>query len=329
MSDIKSILSKLNKVREKNDELPIDFLEEKSEDFLNKKIISTGSVYIDYLIKGHQGYTLVTGWEASGKSSFVLATLKEFQKTNPDEVCVIFDGEGSIKKDDLNRFGITKKNLIVEKTKKLEHFLDTCEAISKADDVGLIIIDSLKSFYSLAIEEKSAEDNTIGIEAKKYNARMPIILSNCYERNIPIIMTHQWRENPGSMGDPRVLSGGKWVRYEALNHIDFVKKDFIKDKEGKIIGHKMNIRFKKSKVGAFDPTEVFETNFYYNKGFDHEEEYVEILIKEGFIEKSGSWFKFPNVAGEEVKVHGKDNTIKYLLENKEDYEFLKNLLNGE
>ena len=109
---------------------------------------------------------------------------------------ILLDGEQTITDSHIERFGLDKNRLIVYKNSVLENMLDTAEAFSQSEDVGAIIIDSVKSFYSIAVEAKSAEDNHIGIEAKKLGTRFPIINANCARRNIAFIVLNQWRENP-------------------------------------------------------------------------------------------------------------------------------------
>src|SRR5690606_32900447 len=265
MPSLEEVLKKLNKDKRDADVIKVA----SDDDSLDLKFVSTGSVYLDYVLNNQPiplgAMTLLTGWEGSSKSSNALVIAREVQKATGKTV-VILDGERSVTDSHIKRFSVNKaeSKLIVHKESALEAMLDTAEAFSQSEDVGAIIIDSIKSFYSVAVEAKSAEDNTIGIEAKKLNSRLPIILSNCGRRDIALIVINQWRENPGVMGgDPKVLPGGNWNKYMPFMHLDYTKKDLIKDEDKNVIGHKLHIRIKKAKQGAFDKKEVIELNFYY------------------------------------------------------------------
>lgn len=331
MTSIKDVLSKLNKNKAEADK--IGFLDKMPEDFLSKGFVSIGSPYLDYKTGGghnRTGMTLITGWESAGKSSLLLTSVKRVQEEFPDKTPVIFDGEGSINQSAFDRMGVNSSNLIMVKEKNLEAMLDQAEAFSLADDVSMICIDSVKAFYSSTEEAKSAEEYTIGISAKRWNTRIPIISANCFRRGIPIIIIHQWRQDPGKMmGDNRVLSGGLWLKYMPDLHLDLTKKDLILDERKKPIGHKMDVRIKKCKNASYNGTEEFRLNFFYTGGFNEIDEYVNIFVEEDVINASGSWLSYPDPDGVEVKLQGKDNVANHLKENEDHFQHLLKLLRDE
>lgn len=319
---LKDILKKINKDKDGMDR--VDYLRHMPKSYLTKGYLPTGSVFVDYLIKGHNltGMSLVTGWESTGKSSFLLLGAREAQIKFPDKTPVIFDGEGTVTPSYLDRMGVDADNLIVVKGSELESTLDTMEMFSKADDVSMIGIDSIKAFYSTIDESKSAEDYSIGGTAKRWNTRMPIIKSNCFKRGIPIICIHQWRQDPGKMmGDNRVLSGGMWIKYMPDLHIDLSKKALIFD-GSEPIGHNLHIRIKKSKSATYDPKEVYELPFFYTGGFIKYSEYAAVFVAEGIVKKGGAWYELPT--GE--KLQGMTKLSQFLEDNEEYLEELKGLL---
>lgn len=331
MSKIKDVLRRLNQGRDKDDMFKI--ASETPREEFDLQFVSTGSVYLDYMLKGGVplgALTLFTGWESAGKTSVALVAGAQMQKAT-GKFLVFMDGERTINNSHIDRFGLDRELLIVRKESNLEEMLDTAEAFSKTEDVGMIIIDSVKSFYSTTVEEKSAIDNYIGIEAKRLGGRMSIISANCARRNISLMVINQWRENPGvMMGDTRVLPGGNWQKYMTTLHLDFTKKDLIKNSEGKVIGNIMDVRVKKSKFSSYDPKAKITLSFYYGGGFDSVDEYAAMFIDAGIIEKSGTWFSFPNADGEEVKLQGKNNVVEHLKVNDEDFnKLLLNFLKDE
>ncbi len=327
MGDIAEILKKINRDRAEEDKLKI--AKDLPNEYFVRKVISTGSPYLDYrinrdigkggLVKG--SFNLLIGGEGSGKTSIALLAAANEQKTTGKFV-VFYDGEASLNESYLERFGVNKDKLIYVKGRNLEDMLDTVEAFSMADDVGMIIIDSIPIFVSSVVEEKSAEDNTIGVEAKKFTARMAIIEGNCSRRDICLTALTFYTLNPGSMGDPRVLKRGEWQKYMSNLTLEFTKKELIKDEKGDPIGHVMDVRTKKSKLQEYDAKDVFQLNFYYKYGFNKYDEYASIFIEEGIIKQSGAWFSFPNENGEEVKLNGKAKVISFLKENESDFQNL-------
>ena len=325
---LEETLKKLNKGKAVEDQVK----KVSDIDTLNLDFSSCGSAYLDYYMENKViplgAMTMLTGWEGSGKSSIALIAARELQKKYPTKTVALLDGEQTITDSHVERFGLNKERLIVYKDSVLENMLDTAEVFSQSEDISGIIIDSIKSFYSVAIEAKSAEDFSIGVEAKKLGTRLPIINANCARRGTALIVLNQWRENPGVMhGDSKVLPGGQFNKYMPFTHLDFTKKDLIRDENKNVVGHKLDVRIRKSKAGAFDKKEVITLNFYYVGGFNEIDEYAQIFCETKVVNQGATgWISFPDRYAEEKKVQGTDKFAAYLKANPEDFEFLKQQL---
>lgn len=327
MASLKDVLKELNKNRMEVDQFKT--ADQYPYDYFTTKILSTTSPYLDYKIKAELGkggiprgrFTLIAGGEGSSKSSLALLAATSVQKEG--QVVVYFDAEATTDESYFSRFGIDKRLFIHYKGNNLEEMLDAAEAFSKADEVGMIVIDSLPAFTSKVVEDKSAEDNSIGVEAKKFNARMPIIYGNIARRGIALIAINFYKLNPGAMGDPRVLSRGEWQKYMSSLTLELTKKDLIKDKDKNPIGHKMDVRIKKSKMQEYDPKSEFTLNFYYGYGFNRADEYADLFIETGVIRQAGAWFFPPTKDDNELKFQGRDSLVQFLKDNEE---YLNNLI---
>lgn len=330
-TDVLDVLKKLNKDKAEEDKIKV--AKDLPNEYFVRSVVSTGSPYLDYRINREIGkgglvkgsFNLLIGGEGSGKTSIALLAAANEQRETGKYV-VFYDGEGSMSESYLSRFGIDKDLLIYRKGRNLEEMLDTIEALSLADNVGMIIIDSIPIFVSSVVEEKSAEDNTIGVEAKKFTARMAIIEGNCSRRNICLTALTFYTLSPGSMGDPRVLKRGEWQKYMSNLTLEFTKKDLIKDENGDPIGHVIDVRTKKSKLQEYDAKDVFQINFYYQNGFNKYDEYASIFIEEGLVKQNGAWFSFPDENGEEIKLNGKSKVISFLKENESHFQSLLKMI---
>lgn len=326
-TDILDILKKLNKDKAEEDKIKVS--SEYPEDYFVRRVVSTGSPYLDYKIKKEAGkggivkgsLNLFIGGEGSGKTSVTLLAAANEQRDTGRYV-VFYDGEGSLNDSYIDRFGIDRDLFIYRNGRNLEDMLDQIEAMSLADNVGMIIVDSIPIFVSSVVESKSAEDNTIGVEAKKFSARMAIIEGNCNRRNISLICLTFYTLNPGSMGDPRVLKRGEWQKYMSNLTLEFTKKDLIKDEKGHPIGHTIDVRIKKSKLQQYDSKDAFQINFYYQYGFNKFDEYASIFIEENLINQGGAWFSFIDEKDNEVKLNGKLKVVNYLKDNENTFNFL-------
>lgn len=321
MASLDETLKKLNKNKKEEDKIGI---------VGDKEIIrtrtSTGSPYIDYLCGGFMngGYNGIFAKGGTGKSSISLLACKDTIDRRK-KVAVYFDGEGTLDDSYFTRMGINKHNFILRRVRNLETMLDEAEAFAQSEDVGIIVMDSIPIFVASSVEAKSAEDNHIGTEAKKFTTRMPIIEGFAATRDIAILGLSHYKLNPGvMMGDNRVMPRGEWQGTMMNTYLDLTKKKILTDKDGNIIGHTLDIRIKKSKGAAYDATQVYSTNFYNIGGFDTLEEYARLFIETGFVSMRGAWIFFPDENGEEQKANGKDAFMEYLKDNKETFNFLKN-----
>lgn len=322
MATLAETLKKLNKGKREQDNYSL---------LKDKEVIrtrtSTGSPYLDYLSGGFMngGYNCIVAKGGSGKSSISLLACKDV--ISKGKVAVYFDGEGTLDDSYFKRMGINKDNFIHIRHRNLERMLDEAEAFSQADEVGIIVFDSIPIFKSTVVQEKSASDYTIGIEAQRWGARMTLIEGYAVARDICLLGLQHYKKDPGvMMGDNRTLSRGEWQGTMMNTFIDLTKKKTIYDENKNVIGHTLDVRIKKSKGSAYDPTEIFNINFYNEGGFNQIDEYARVFIETEIAKQGGAWVKFPNVNAEEISVNGVDKFIEYLKANLEDFEFLKQQL---
>jgi RecA/RadA recombinase len=322
MANLKDVLKTLNKNRADIDQFKM--ASEMGDSYFQTDVVSTGSPYLNYKIQKEYGrggiprgrFTLVVGGEGSGKTSLVLLAARNMQLEG--KVVVYFDAEATVNQSYIDRFNIDLNFFLHYKGSNLEEMLDAAEALSTAEEVGMIVIDSIPAFTSKIVEDKSAEDHTIGIEAKKFNARMPIIYGNCTRRNIALVAINFYKLNPGAMGDPRVLSRGVWQLFMASLTLEFTKKDLIKTKSGDVLGHNIDVRIKKSKLQEFDAKSEFTLKFYYGSGFSKFDEYTDILIDSNVITRGGPYYQLPSVEGTEgQKLLGRDAVVEFFTNNEE------------
>lgn len=325
---VNDILKKLNK--DKSEEDKIKKVSEQPKDYLTRLPLSTGSPYLDILTGGYAkgGFNIIIADGGTGKSTFALTAAKKEAETTGKST-VYFDAEGTLNDSYIERVGINKANLIIVRGRNLENMLDTAEALSMADDIGLIIMDSIPIFVSSVVEAKSAAENNMAVEARKFTARMPIIEGNCSKRNIGIIGLTSYKLDPSAMGDPRKLSRGLWQYTMANTIIELTKKDIITDAQKNAIGHKIDVRVKKSKFTSYNAKDAYSINFYYDGVFNEIDEYARIFTEKGIAVAGGAWIKFPDANSEEISVNGMDKFITHLKENREDFEtLLKHLKDG-
>ncbi len=322
---LEDVLKKFNKGKENE---AVVKMADKTD--LKKRTTSTGSPFIDLLTgngwaKG--GFNLIVADGGTGKSSKALLAIKEEQEAT-GRIGVYYDGEGTLEDSYIERMGVDRSRLLVVRGRNLEEMLDSVELFSKADDVGVIVIDSIPIFVSSVVEAKSAGENNMAVEARKYTARMPIIEANCMSRDITLLGLTSYKLDPGAMGDPRKLPRGLWQYTMANLILDITKKELLKDDLKNPIGQVLDVRIKKSKLAPYNPKDVYSVNFYYQGGYNKIEEYVLLLLEKGIIHQGGGGnYTYPNRDGEELKARGKEVLMDDLKNDPDTMEYLKSLLN--
>ena len=322
---LEDVLKKFNKGKENE---AVVKMADKTD--LKKRTTSTGSPFIDLLTgngwaKG--GFNLIVADGGTGKSSKALLAIKEEQEAT-GRIGVYYDGEGTLEDSYIERMGVDRSRLLVVRGRNLEEMLDSVELFSKADDVGVIVIDSIPIFVSSVVEAKSAGENNMAVEARKYTARMPIIEASCMSRDITLLGLTSYKLDPGAMGDPRKLPRGLWQYTMANLILDITKKELLKDDLKNPIGHVLDVRIKKSKLAPYNPKDVYSVNFYYQGGYNKIEEYVLLLLEKGIIHQGGGGnYTYPNRDGEELKARGKEVLMDDLKNDPDTMEYLKSLLN--
>jgi RecA/RadA recombinase len=325
MASIEETLKRLNKNKKDEDKAVI-----LGETEIIRTTTSTGSPYLDYLTGGgfmNGGFNLEIASGGVGKSTIALLACKD-TIVRRKKMAVYFDGEKTLNESYFERTGLPKDMFIHRTGRNLEEMLDEAELFAQSEDVGIIIFDSIPIFVASAVEAKSAGENTIGNEAKRFTARMPIIEGFAGKRDICLLALTSYKLNPGSMGDPRVLPRGEWQKTMSNTTLDMIKKDILYDEDKNIIGHKIDVRIQKTKNSSYDKSVAYSVNFYNEGGFNQIDEYARLFLETGISEAKGAWVFYANRDGEELKANGYAKFVEALKEDIETFEFLKGVLNG-
>ncbi len=325
MASIEETLKKLNKNKKDEDKAVI-----LGETKIIRTTTSTGSPYLDYLTGGgfmNGGFNLEIASGGVGKSTIALLACKD-TIVRRKKLAVYFDGEKTLNDSYFERTGLPKDMFIHRTGRNLEEMLDEAELFAQSEDVGIIVFDSIPIFVASAVEAKSAGENTIGNEAKRFTARMPIIEGFAGKRDICLLALTSYKLNPGSMGDPRVLPRGEWQKTMSNTTLDMIKKDILYDEDKNIIGHKIDVRIQKTKNSSYDKSVAYSVNFYNEGGFNQVDEYARLFLDTGISEARGAWIFYASKDGEELKANGYAKFVEALKGDNETFEFLKNVLNG-
>jgi recombination protein RecA len=124
-----------------------------------------------------------------------------------------------------------------------------------------------------------------------------------------VIFINQIRMKIGVMfGSPETTSGGNALKFYASVRLDIRRIGAIKERE-EVVGNQTRVKVVKNKVAP--PFKQIEFDIMYGEGVSKTGELIDLGVKAGIVEKSGSWFSFDS----ERIGQGRENAKQYLKEH--------------
>ncbi len=275
--------------------------------------IPSGSITLDAAIGG--GYPRgriieVFGPESSGKTTITLHAIAEAQKKGG--VCAFIDAEHALDPVYAQKLGVNLQDLIVSQPDTGEQALEIADTLVRSGAVDLIVVDSVAALVPKAEIEGEMGDSHVGLQARLMSQALRKLTSSVSKSNSIIIFINQIRMKIGVMfGNPETTTGGNALKFYASVRLDIRRVGSIKGKEATddVVGNQTRIKVVKNKVAP--PFRIADIEIMYAEGISRTGELVDLGVKAGIIEKSGSWFSY----GSERIGQGRENVKQFLKDN--------------
>jgi recombination protein RecA len=275
--------------------------------------ISTGSLALDVALgigglpKGR--IVEIYGPESSGKTTLTLQVIAQCQRAGGTAAFV--DAEHALDPQYAKRLGVNVEELLISQPDTGEQALEITDMLVRSSAVDVIIIDSVAALTPKAEIEGEMGDSHMGLQARLMSQALRKLTANIKRSNTLVIFINQIRMKIGVMfGNPETTTGGNALKFYASVRLDIRRIGSVKNGD-EIVGSETRVKVVKNKVAP--PFKQAEFDILYNQGISREGELVELGVREGFIEKSGSWFSYQ---GQKIG-QGKDNARTFLKERPE------------
>ena len=273
--------------------------------------ISTGSLGLDIALgigglpKGR--IVEIYGPESSGKTTLTLQVVAEAQKQGA--TCAFVDAEHALDPIYAAKLGVNTEELLVSQPDSGEQALEITDMLVRSNAVDVIVVDSVAALVPRAELEGDMGDHHVGLQARLMSQALRKITGNIKNANCLVIFINQIRMKIGVMfGNPETTTGGNALKFYSSVRLDIRRIGAVKQGD-EVIGNETRVKVVKNKVAP--PFKQTEFQILYGEGINHLGEVIDMGVKLGLVDKSGSWYAYK---GDKIG-QGKTNACQFLKEN--------------
>ncbi|KZX95680.1 MULTISPECIES: recombinase RecA [unclassified Sulfitobacter] len=272
---------------------------------------STGSLGLDIAL-GIGGLPMgriieIYGPESSGKTTLTLHCVAEQQKAGG--VCAFVDAEHALDPQYARKLGVDIDELLISQPDTGEQALEITDTLVRSGAVNMVIVDSVAALTPKSELEGDMGDSSVGVQARLMSQAMRKLTGSISRSNCMVIFINQIRMKIGVMfGSPETTTGGNALKFYSSVRLDIRRIGALKDRD-EVVGNATRVKVVKNKVAA--PFKQVEFDIMYGEGISKMGELLDLGVKAGVVEKSGSWFSY----GDERVGQGRENAKQFLKDN--------------
>ncbi|MBI2978057.1 MAG: DNA recombination/repair protein RecA [Rhodospirillales bacterium] len=248
------------------------------------EVVPTGSISLDIAL-GIGGLPRgrvveIYGPESSGKTTLALHAVAEAQKRGG--TCAFIDAEHALDPSYAKKLGVNVADLLISQP-----------------DAG----------EPRAELEGEMGDSHVGLQARLMSQALRKLTSSVARSRCTIVFINQIRIKIGVMfGNPETTTGGNALKFYSSVRMEIRRIGAIKERD-EVVGNLTRVKVVKNKLAP--PFKMVEFDIMYGEGISKVGELLDLGIKAGIVEKSGSWFSYNS----ERIGQGRENAKAYLKQN--------------
>ncbi len=271
-------------------------------------VVSTGSLGLD-LALGIGGLPRgriieIYGPESSGKTTLALHAIAEAQKNGG--ACAFIDAEHAMDPTYASKLGVDLDNLLISQPDAGEQALEIADTLVRSGAIDVLVVDSVAALVPRAELEGEMGDSHMGLHARLMSQALRKITGSVSKSRCILIFLNQIRMKIGVVfGNPETTTGGNALKFYASVRMEIRRTGQIKERE-EVVGNQTRVKVVKNKMAP--PFRQVEFDIMYGEGISRVGELIDLGIKVGVVEKSGSWFSYAN----QRVGQGRENAKQYL-----------------
>ncbi len=281
------------------------------ENAVETEVISTGSLGLDIglgiggLPRGR--VVEIYGPESSGKTTLALHVVAEAQKAGG--TCAFVDAEHALDPVYAQKLGCNVDELLISQPDAGEQALEITDTLVRSGAIDVLIVDSVAALVPRAELEGEMGDTHVGLQARLMSQALRKLTSSVSRSNTLVIFINQIRMKIGVMfGNPETTTGGNALKFYSSIRMEIRRIGQIKDRD-EVVGNQTRVKVVKNKMAP--PFRTVEFDIMYGEGVSKMGELLDLGVKAGVVEKSGSWFSYNSTRVGQ----GRENAKQFLREN--------------
>jgi recombination protein RecA len=251
----------------------------------------------------------IYGPESSGKTTLTLHVIAEAQRQGG--TCAFIDAEHALDPSYARKLGVSLDELLISQPDTGEQALEIADTLVRSGAIDVIVVDSVAALVPKAELEGEMGDSHVGLQARLMSQALRKLTASISRSKCMLIFTNQIRSKIGVMfGSPETTTGGNALKFYASVRLDVRRIGAVKEKD-ETVGNQTRVKIVKNKVAP--PFRVVEFDIMYGEGVSKTGELIDLGVRAGIVEKSGSWFSHN---GQRIG-QGRENAKTFLKEHPE------------